>query len=573
MATSIPTPPPWYGTVGVDGIAPIYQPEARWCWWEMQEIYLGPNYPGDMRYVPKVGDFVMDRTTAVTYECIAVDPITLISTLVIKKLQAPPEADEDDQLLSVYGYNVNTYRLYYDASVVPHVINIDRRLFLGGSDVSYVKIFRGVDISPTGQVISMQLDSNGQFLSENVQIELADIDSHTNHCMWTTKEAYTTENLINGDNCTAVVYSDAGHVVSVARLRVVATSFIRDVTAGTKYVSHISIDSPFLSQSSQTTLEFPMNIPVQAMNLTGLVHYSDGSVVRHPVDGVKFSVLGLNTYVATQPGQTFPIVARYQISPGEQAVGSAAASVTADNKYVAIPMTLKTLVQDGAYTVKLFGYPVWINDANGYRMDWWLYNLDRTVRYNVTPFVTINSSVGAFDPKAYGILQRISVSINLQQVSASFKPYIHTQTLDVVLRAAGSDRTTNWSIGFDPSQTPPYGMNVHACAKMINSNSWLLKVSSDLTTQAAWLDRLYYDTKPIYDKNAEIAPVVPTHFAIVFGSRRYEYPISQWNQTFNVDSGLAYEASVYIQFIKRTVNNDIELAIAGMIVWDDMTLS
>lgn len=564
--------PPWFGVAGNDGFVPIYQPEARWCWWELQEIYMGPTGPGENRYVPKVGDFVMDKTTAVTYECIAVDVTTLIPTLRIKKLQAPPEVDDEDQLISMYGYNVNTYRLYYDDSVVPHVINIDRRLFIGGTDASFIKIFRGVDISPTGKVISMQLDSNGQFLSENVMLELAAIDSHTNHCMYTTKEAYTRENLTNGETCVAVVYSDAGHVVSVERLRVVATSFIRDVTAGTKYISHISLESPFLSQSSSTVLEFPMNIPVQAMNLIGVVHYSDGSIVKHPVDGTKFGVMGLNSYVATQPGQTFPIAVRYLIGPNEQAVGSAAVSVTADNKYVAIPMTLKTLVQDGAYTVKLYGYPVWIDAATGYRMEWWLYNLDRTIRINATPYVTINASVGAFRPKDYGILQRLSVSLNLQNVSAAFKPYIHTQTLDVVLRTPGTDRMTNWTIGFDPSQNPEYGINTHARVKMINSNLWLINVGSGASTQAEWLDLLYSRTKPLYDRTLEIAPVVPTHFTIVTANGRFTYPIADWNTTFSYTSGLAYNANVYVQFIKRTVNDDIELAVAGLICWDDMTL-
>ncbi len=567
-----PQQPPWYGVAGIDGFVPIYQPEARWCWWELQEIYMGPTGPGENRYVPKVGDFVMDKSTAVTYECIHVDTTTLVSTLRIKKLQAPPEVDDDDQLLSVHGYNVNTYRLYYDDSVVPHVINIDRRLFVGGTDISFIKVFRGVDLSPSGKVISMQLDSNGQFLSENVMLELAAIDSHTNHCMYTTKEAYTRENLTNGETCTAVTYSDAGHVVSVERLRVIATSFIRDVTAGTKYVSGISLESPFLSQSSATILEFPMNIPVQAMNLIGVVHYSDGSVVKHPVDGTKFSVLGLNTYVATQPGQTFPIVIRYLIGANEQAVGSAAMSVTADNKYVGVPMTLKTLVQDGAYTVKLYGYPVWVDAATGYRMEYWLYNLDRTIRINATPYVSINTSVSPFDPKGYGILQRLSVSVNLRNLSAAFKPYIHTQTLDLVLRKPGTDRETNWTVGFDPGQDPPYGINTHARVKMVNAGLWLYNVGSHASTQQEWLDMLYYRTKPLYDRTLEVAPVVPTHFSIITSNSNNTYPIDMWDTTFSVATNIGYNTTIYVRFIKRTVNDDIELAIAGLICWDDATL-
>lgn len=567
-----PVNPPWLGVTGLDGITPVYLPEGRWCWWEMREIYLGPTGPGQNRYVPKVGDFVMDSATGIAYECVAVDTTTLISELVIKQLQEPPNVDNDDLLLSYNGYNVNTYRLYYDESVVPHVINIDVRLKVGGTMVDHCKIFRGTDLSSSGKVISMQIDTMGNFLTENVDLELVAMNSHDNHAIKSAKEAYTRENLANGEICTAVFYDAAGHVVSIEKLLVVATSFIRDVSAGTLYVSHIALESSFLSTSSDTTLEYPMNIPVSAMNLIGRVFYSDGSMARFPVDGDRFTVMGLNTYVATQPGQTFPIVLRYRMANNEQAVGSASASVTADNKYITLPMTLKTLVQDGAYTVKLFGYPVWVDSANGYRMDWWLYNLDRTIRFNVTPYVSFNSSLGTFNPKAYGILQRKSVSLNLQSVSGVFRSYIHTQTIDIVLRAEGSDRTTNWSIGFDPVQDPQYGMSTHARVKMINSNQWLINVKSDFATQAEWLEKLYNRTLPVFDRNMELAPPVPTHFAITYANQRYEYPLSSWDKTLVVGLGLVNEGSVYVQFFKRTGVTDIELSVAGLICWPDATL-
>ena len=42
------------GIVGLDGVSPVYQPEARWTMWSIHDIYTGVE--GKNKHIPKVSD-------------------------------------------------------------------------------------------------------------------------------------------------------------------------------------------------------------------------------------------------------------------------------------------------------------------------------------------------------------------------------------------------------------------------------------------------------------------------------------------------------------------------------------
>ena len=48
-------------TSPVDGVVVIQDPDQRMTWWAMDQVYLG--HEGRNKYVPKVHDYVIDRTT------------------------------------------------------------------------------------------------------------------------------------------------------------------------------------------------------------------------------------------------------------------------------------------------------------------------------------------------------------------------------------------------------------------------------------------------------------------------------------------------------------------------------
>lgn len=546
-----------------DGVVPVYEPNARWCFWEIDEIFTGTA--GVNRYVPKVGDYVIDRNNFITYEVTAINPATFVATLVIKTPATNSGGMNDDDLLLGVGpgYQSDTYRCYVDKSVVPYILCVDQRLKIGGTAASKAKIYKGTDLSSAGKIISRLYDNVGTLLSNDIPLELAAVDSHTSHAIKTVQQAYTNEDLLDGEIVTVVIFSAAGHVVSKRQLLVENTAFIPVVNSSQKYVSFISIKSPFLSGTSNTLIEFPINVPVAGLSLIGVVHYSDGTTNEFPVDGIKFSVFGLDSFLGTIPGQTIPLVLTYALEATEAAYGA----VNGDGKYITLNLTMQTLIQDGAYAVKLFCYPVWQDSILGYSLIWKLMSLDRNIIYDVSNNIIFNTVTGPFDPLAYGLLQTKSVSINLRDVNSVFNSYIHTQVVDIVLVAPGTARTTNWMVG-ERNQSPLYGIDLFAEAQMVTINSWKLRIKNNLPTNIVWLDRLFYASKPLINLQRELVAPVPNVFVIKCGSLSQEYPLSAWNQILTVSAGLVINKTLIIEWIYRTSQGDSKVGVSALPIYD-----
>ncbi len=550
------------GIVGTDGVTPVYDPSGRWTIWALAEVYTGG--PGSNRYVPKVNDYVIDYDTYTTYIVISVDPTTLVPVMEIKLPNNMNLAlSQTDVLFGVGpGTQADTYRVYLDKSVTPYILAVDQRLHVGGTMCKYAKIFRGSDLSGTGKVVSQVFDSSGNFVSENVPLELVAIDSHVNYSIKTVSVCYTNEDMPDGEVVTVVFYNDAGNVVSKRQLLVENTSFIRSVNASRKYISDISLESPFLSPTDNTLLEYPLNVPVNALNLYGIINYSDGSKTKMPVDGTKFRMLGVDQYVSTIVGQKLDLVLSYSLGLNESCYGA----VTSDGKYVTEPYSLVTINPNNVYLVKLFGYPVWMGDAIGYQMKWFLFNLDRNVWFDVTGWVKFDPSTGPFDPKLIGVLQRKTVTLNLRDVSNTFKPYIHVQSVDIVLQNTPTENASSWTVSQETnSARPAYGQGI--IAKRSRPYMNIITVDSGFADQATWLSNVYGNTYPLIDTAKETAPPVPTHFTVVVnGKDQYTAPISEWNQPLNVGVSLNEFDTVFLRFTRVVGSTSLQLSMAGIIV-------
>lgn len=545
MATS-----PLTGITGTDGHAPQYDPNGRWCWWDMDEIYMGED--GLNKYVPKVGDYVANRALRKTFEVTALDQFTLIPTLT---------DTEGNTGLGLVDTVSNNYVAYIDTRVVPFVFTLDARWLIPGSMTSYCKIFKGTNATNTGKVLSFLYDQSGNFLTNNIPLETASIDNHTNIATKVVQQCHTNEALQDDEIVTAVIYDAQGHVVKKDYFRVENTGFIRSVSAGVKYVSHISLKSPFLSSSDQHRLDYPLNVPLQAFNMTGVVNYSDGSTLELTVDNTRFRMLGLERFVATAPGQEIPLVLSYTLDNDEIAYGN----VSIDGKTISQAYSLVAAPQNGAYSVKLFGYPSWVDNILGYTMKWFLMDLNRDILFEVTPFVYYNNNGDAYNPTLYNQIQNISVRINLRDISNAFASYIHTQTATVVLKNPGTVTTgTQWLVAADPNQDPMYGNNLFASVQMINQNLWKVKVDAGIANQVSWLEQLYTYTRPVLDRKKEISPPAPTHFVVFHGNNRFEFPVAQWDSELTITDTLPLAGTLFVEFIRRNTTGDLRLAVAGL---------
>ena len=560
-----PTPSPAPSPVPTPAVPPtlIVDKQQGFRDWNITQIY-NPTTNAKAQYVPNVDDLVIDWTSGflrVTY----VDYSTGISTL---SPWAPPPSSVVGGEVSLLlgdtpGVQYESFRVYIDTSVVPYTLACDARLHLYGTTVSYIQVFLGADISANGTVISQMYDQAGNLLGTQIPTELVVMPDQNNQGVQTPQVGYTLTDVADGELVTIVAYASDGSAVCTAPALVKNTQYIRSTDESLKYITGIALETPFLSQSDSTLIQYPINMPVEQLNLMGVVSYSDGTQVRLPVDGTKFAIFGLQNYVATIQGQTVPLVLRYLLSAGETTYGATGAS----QKYITEAYRATTLAEDGAYSVKLFAYPVWQDPINGYRLDWWLYTLDRELVYNVTPYVQAAANAQAFNPLLYNTVQNLTVAVNMSQVDSRFANYRHVQTIGVSLLAPGNHSgQTDWSIQFAPGQNPAYGIGVQALLTMTNQNYWKLDLTSGFQSQTEWLQNLYYNTLPLYSELSEAGPLAPNYFTLVVGGQAIEIPVTEWDQPILIPGGIADGTPVYLQFFQRNSLTDLQLAIAGMVV-------
>lgn len=553
---------------GTDGVVPVENPDGLWTTWSLQQLFTGG--PGAGRYVGKVWDYVVDPTTDERWVITAVDPTTLVPTLKsIVPVINPGDIDTTDLLYGVGpGTDSDTYRCYIDKSVLPYKLVVDQRLYINSVLTKYVKIFQGSKLNGTDKVISAFYDASGNFLGDNVPLELAAMPNGQNYAVKSVQPCYTKAELADGDKVTVVAYADDGGVVSTRQLLVQNTAFIRSTDASLKYVTAITLESPFISDADPNTLQYPLNVPLSGFNLFGVVHYSDGSKLRMPVDGTKFKVMGFEHYVATVVGQKFTFTLKYTLSPNE-IVYSAQTGTPDGERFKTETYTAITQNQDGAYTVKLFAAPVFDTVANQYRLDWYLYNLDRNVAINVTPYVRYATNTPGFQPAAYGINQQLQVNLNLNDVNGAYKKWVFTQTLGIVLYRQATDQTGDpWAIWYDPAQEPPYGKDLHAKVQFVNQNLKYVDISLGLTDQAAWLAKILPASRPLFDPASEPTYPAPNMFSFVMSDgTEVEFPLTQWQQQNIVSGNVPNAGTLYVKFFQRTPENDIQIALCPMVLW------
>jgi len=553
---------------GTDGIVPNYEPDGVWHIWAMFEIFLGGI--GSGKYVPKVRDYVVDTDTQQWFKVTSIDITTLIP--VLEEITGAVKTDtlsKYDRLIGpATATPATTFRAYVDKSVIPNTLAIDARLTVSGNLCSFAKIFRESTIACTGTVVIAFYDSNGVLIGQNVPLEKVSADEAD--LVKVVKVCNTAQDLVDGEVLEVIFYSDTGAPVSITQVIVKETSFIRAADASEKYIKDITLETPFLSESNQQLIQYPINVPKSSFSLYGVVHYSDGTKKRYPVDGSKFQIFGLDNYVSTIVGQKTPLVLKYNLADNEIVYG---ATVT-NEKFITKSYQAITQKADGAYSVKLFGYPVWIDAVNGYRLEWFLLNLDRNVFYRATPYVKFNENTAAFNPINYGANQKVSVSIDLNDVNGIYKKYVHTQTLEIMLLRPADDQSgSNWGVGFESNQNPQYGRDTFALMTFVNANLKYLNISQNETVFEAWLDKVMYRTKPLFDTDYETEAPVPNMFSIIIGSNEFEFHISKWHQDLTIENvALANTDSVFIKFFKRTTETDLILSVAGMNVWEALEM-
>lgn len=536
----------------IDGAPVNYVPNGAWQMHDINNVYFGREGYG--KVIPKVRDMFIDPETGQQYLVTGHEATTYIpiyrlvgggSTTSFVNAAAQPE----------------TYRAFFDATQRPYALKIDGRYTIHDAEATTARIYRGTDTTRADRVISALYDNQGALISNN--IPLVDVARHnvTGIIQKAVRGCSSNTLLAEGETITVVYFNAQDRITSTATMRVVQGSWILPEEADGRHITHISLVSPYQLPADPTTLEVPINIQLNALNFYGVLHYSDGSVSDpQPIDGTKWVLLGLEQFVGVHPSQESKLTLRYLLDAGEAAAGA----TTANGKFMTAGYRMVSINQNGALTVKLAGYPVWNAAEQSYRMRWFMTDLNRDVRLEVTNYVHYNASSDIFNGSRLGVIQNLSVRINLRDVSDSYPSHVHTQTQLVVLDRLGSAAGANWRVAFDPNQDPLYGATTHARTTMVNQNLWRVNVRFGAVNQQEWLNRAYYDARPIYDPSTEARAPMPTHFVIFRGESRTEVDIAMWDREFQVTQNLSQQTALQIEWIRKEGNLRHTLAVTCM---------
>lgn len=538
----------------------LYDPSRGWWTWNINQIVLRAGQVN--KFVPNVGDLVWDINNG-WWVVEDVEEGTHVPTLV--KWREPIEADTDGEenvLIGVGpGYSSESYRLFLDTSVTPHTLTPDARLHFYGSQVASYKVFKGSDISAdNGVVISEFYNSSGDYLGPNIPLESVIVPGQSQNVIKACMVGFSGHQMDDGERCTLVAYSDFGSEVSIAQLLVINTKAIRHADQYNKYVSGIQIDSPFISSSDPKIIEFPLNVTVQSLPMTGLVKYRGGDTLRLGINGVQMALFGLEDYIATEVGQEFPLTLTYQLASDEISYGT----LPTTERRIVESYIARTTPIDGAYECKMFVYPYWVSAAEGYRLEFWLYNLDRQRYYNVTGLVELGTTSAPFNPMLYGAIQTLTYAVNLNDVDGRFSPYRHVSMFQVALISEGSNRNANWQIHSRPNVDASYGRDLKGDLEHISANFWDLRLANGSSTQEMWLRKMFEDAEPLTSPNIETHAPDPTHFIVHFLHNKYEFNVNQWNQKLRVNNDLRDGELLYISWIKREYDVDLQLAMTAV---------
>lgn len=475
------------------------------------------------------------------------------------------DVSQEDVLVGVGpGTTSESYRVYIDTRTFPYGLDINGRLKMYGAQAKEVRVFRGTDISETGEVVSAYYNQSGDYISDAIPMVLAETTG-VNISVKAPIKGFTSKLLNNGDVVTVVSYSDTDTIIDIAKMLVHRTNIVRHAQDADKRIVSIEVISPYLSKTEPNRLEVPINSTAASLAMQGKVTYNDGStaiydIVDETANG-KMKLLGFQYWSPSISGRPQDMMLTYTPAEGEYSYLQGETG----NGDVTQPYTVVGLPSDPAYSLKLFAFPTWVSSVVGYTLEFWMYDLTRAVAYRVPKSaIELVEPSPSFDGLNYLSTQYMTFAVNLNVLDAKYGTARHVQQVQISLLRDGSIRQSNWKLKFAANQQYWYGDTLEAVVKASGAGLSTINIGQGQTDQAVWLQRVFYNAEMLYDPQTENVVPTPTHFVIMTKTRSYEVPLSQWAQDVTFINDMGEGATVYVKWIRRLANTDLQLGVSGI---------
>lgn len=550
------------GIIGTDNQSPVYEPHVfRKRCHDYDDVYWGTE--GENKIVPNVGDWIRTFEGGEDYIVVSIDPITFIADI---KALTNKGGNSIDAILSFTEQN---FVAMFNDSVRPFTLSIDPTLKTHIDEAIAYRIYRGTVLAESN-VISQQFNNTGNVIGTDIPLELSAIDEYQNNSIKGFPSCNTNRILKNGEAISVVVFGSSGNMLGKYHLIVMESNYVKPAYSKSKLVTNIFLKTSLIHPSQPGIVRFPANLTTESFMPVGVVQYSDGTQTEYVCDGTKMELHGVGS-ISRRPGRgplsdsftsaiigmKVPLELVYNKSKDEGVLMNVGVQ---DNRVVK-PYELVISETKRSWGVKLFSYPEWVGELEGYRLRHYLLNLDRSELYDVTRFVSLAVNSDPFYSKAWGTTQRLTFMIELSESGMTFgKPgdapnynaFIHTQTMDVLLRApATEDFNRNiWEVkSISSTATPYYGTELRAT--IFGKENQAVNIGNSFATLKDFLDETYYKTDPLVDE-LEPIPLVPTDIMITYRGVTRAIPVAKYNEAIDFGIDVHQYENVTISFVRRT---------------------
>lgn len=523
-----------------------------------------PN-PGG-KYVARENDLIYSFDLGM-FRVSSVDPTTYVTEITPWDRTSGNSSSQANDLLVGFGPSTGCegWRAFVDTTVFPHRLSLDDRWILPGSENQRICVFYGTNVGATGEIISAYYDHSGTYVNEFIPLEIVAMVDLDNQAIKTPKMGYCRRPLNDGEVVTAVTYNNQNMPVREDRFVIHRTNIIRRPHQGDKRITSIELVTPYLSTSIDNQLEVPINVSVATLAIRGRVNYSDGESklidISDEDSNGKFRLAGLKYWSPTIAGPSQDLTLIYRMDPSSE---YSRIQGEVYNNSITEHYKIKAITVNAGFSLKLFAFPTWIDDIRGWAMEYWLYDLERTSASKLPlNAVELVSGSPSFDGKDYITVQHLGLSVNLSMVSSAYGEHRHVQNVQVALLKDGTLIGDKWKMKTTANQGEWYGEDVYAEVRYTTGNLQNLNLECGSSSLDTWLDKVYYRVNPLVNQSIETRPPRPTHMRVTTLQRTVEVPIEQWNTNISILNDLGQSGNIYVQWIRRMANTDLQLGVSA----------